>query len=185
MDTLPDYIDYGLHVLSIGLNPSTISVEKGFYFANPRNRFWKALNASGLIPEEIMPCIQSQEKIFRQYGIGFTDVVKKHSSMGKSLKAADYKKWAPTLKMKIEKYAPSVCWFHGKMAAQNYFKYAEHCNTTVEWGRLSFQIKHSVVFVTPNPSPANAVFTLHEITEWYEKLAEMLDSESPRVYSPT
>jgi len=180
MNTLPDYTDFRLRVLSIGLNPSTISVEKGYYFANPRNRFWKALNASGLVLGEMVPCRNSQEKIFKQYGIGFTDVVKRHSSTGNSLKAADYKAWAPVLKRKIEKYAPRVCWFHGKVALQNYLKYAEHSNMTVEWGRQSFQIKYSAVFVTPNPSPANAVFTLQEIIGWYQILAAMLQSEFPQ-----
>ena len=52
MDTLKDYLDYNLEILSIGLNPSTVSVERGYYFANPRNRFWRALNASGLVKEE-------------------------------------------------------------------------------------------------------------------------------------
>ena len=178
MNTLPDYIDHGLAILSIGLNPSTISVEKGFYFANPRNRFWRALNASGLIPEETVPGRKSQEKIFRQYGIGFTDVVKRHSPTGKALKASDYKKWAPGLREKIEKYKPGICWFHGKMAAQNFFKYTEHDNVAIAWGKQSFQVQHSAVFVTPNPSPANAVFSLQEITDWYKKLAVMVKSKS-------
>ena len=182
MDTLPDYIDYGLAVLSIGLNPSSISVKKGFYFANPRNRFWNALNASGLIPEDLQPGRESQEKIFRQCRIGFTDVVKRHSAMGKSLKSADYKKWAPELEKKIQRYAPDICWFHGKMAAKNYFKYTGHPDTSVAWGIQSFQIRHSVVFVTPNPSPANAAFSLREITGWYRELAVMVKTKSASEY---
>ena len=45
---LPDYVDSDLRVLSVGLNPSLISVREGFYFANPRNRFWRAFDESGL-----------------------------------------------------------------------------------------------------------------------------------------
>lgn len=170
MKTLPDYIAHDLLLLSIGLNPSTISVEKGFYFANPRNRFWKALNASGLIPEEVIPSKKAQVKIFKQYKIGFTDVVKRHSSMGKNLKAADYKEYAPKLKLKIEKYQPKVCWFHGKVAIQNYLKYADCKKTDIEWGKQHFQINNSIVFVTPNPSPANAAFSLDVITDCYKNL---------------
>ena len=173
MQTLPDYIDHGLHILSIGLNPSTISVEKSFYFANPRNRFWKALNASGLLPEEVVPSKQAQAKIFKQYRIGFTDVVKRHSSMGKDLKAADYKKYAPKLKTKIEKYQPKICWIHGKVAIQNYLKYAGNERINIKWGKQDFLIGRSIVFVTPNPSPANAAFSLAVITDWYKKLYNM------------
>ncbi len=177
MKTLPDYIDYGLYVLAIGLNPSTISVEKKYYFANPRNRFWKALNASALIPEELEPSEITQVKLFKQYKIGFTDVVKRHSSMGKDLKAADFKIYAPQLKLKIEKYQPKICWFHGKVAIQNYLKYAEDVKTDIEWGEQSFQISNSCVFVTPNPSPANAAFSLEVITEWYKKLYNVMKHE--------
>ncbi|MBT8121332.1 MAG: mismatch-specific DNA-glycosylase, partial [Gammaproteobacteria bacterium] len=50
METLPDYLRAGLEIVSIGLNPSLPSVRDGFYFANPRNRFWRAVAASRLAP---------------------------------------------------------------------------------------------------------------------------------------
>ena len=60
-DTLPDILTTDLSLLSIGLNPSLPSVAAGFYFANPRNRFWTALNASTLLSEPVSPgpgCMQ-------------------------------------------------------------------------------------------------------------------------------
>ena len=177
MKTLKDYLDFNLDILSIGLNPSTISVECGYYFANPRNRFWKALNASGLLLEEFEPSVQAQDKLFYEYKIGFTDVVKRHSSMGKDLRAEDYKKWAPVLKSEIEKYQPKICWFHGKVAMQNYLKYTDSNKYIVSWGRQEFKIKESMVFVTPNPSPANATFSLDVITGWYTELHSLVKEE--------
>ena len=170
MNTLPDYIDHGLTLLSIGLNPSTISVEHGFYFANPRNRFWQAFTSSGLVTAAMIPSKEAQEKIFREHKIGFTDVAKRHSSMGKDLKAADYKKYAPKLKTKIEKYRPKICWFHGKVAIQKYLKYADNREINIQWGKQPFLIGTSIVFVSPNPSPANAAYSLEIITDWYKKL---------------
>ncbi|QMU60592.1 MAG: mismatch-specific DNA-glycosylase [Gammaproteobacteria bacterium] len=178
MKTLKDYVDFDLDILSIGLNPSTISVKKGYYFANPRNRFWKALNASGLIPEELTPSQQAQEKLFLQYKIGFTDVVKRHSSMGKDLVAADYKKYAPKLEAGILQYQPKTCWFHGKVAMQNYLKYTGSKNKIIDWGLQDFKINASTIFVTPNPSPANAAFSLDVITDWYRKLSLLVGQES-------
>ncbi|MBT8112367.1 MAG: mismatch-specific DNA-glycosylase [Gammaproteobacteria bacterium] len=175
MKTLKDYLDFDLKILSIGLNPSTISVERGYYFANPRNRFWKALNASGLLQEEFIPSMQAQEKIFTDYKIGFTDVVKRHSSMGKDLRAVDYKKWAPILKAEIVKYQPKICWFHGKIAMQNYLKYTGSKNKNIDWGLQDFKINTSTIFVTPNPSPANAAFSLEMITDWYRKLNVLVE----------
>ena len=75
--TLPDHLAPGLDIVSIGLNPSVYSVERGFYFARPGNRFWPALNASGLIPEPLAPSPEAVERLFRQYRIGFTDLVKR------------------------------------------------------------------------------------------------------------
>ncbi|MCY3804039.1 MAG: mismatch-specific DNA-glycosylase [Gammaproteobacteria bacterium] len=174
MDTLPDYVDHGLKALSIGLNPSSISVEKGFYFANPRNRFWRALDASGLVPEKVVPGVPFQERLFQLHRIGFTDVVKRPSPSAKALRAADYREWAPELEKKILGYAPGICWFHGKMAAKNFFRYTGHTDVVLEWGMQSVIIRHSAVFVSPNPSPANAAFSLQDITGWYRELATIL-----------
>ena len=173
MKTLPDYIDYELDVLSIGLNPSTISVEKGYYFANPRNRFWKALNQSTLVGTSLEPSKQTQEKLFKKHKIGFTDVVKRHSSMGKDLRAVDFKKWAPKLMLKIEKFEPKICWFHGKVAISNYLKYTSNAQKEIQWGRQNYTIQNAIAFVTPNPSPANAAYSLEEIIRWYDKLSAL------------
>ena len=170
MKTLPDFVDYYLNILSIGLNPSTISVKKGFYFANPRNRFWRALNQSILINEKVMPSIQAHEIILGKHKIGFTDVVKRHTNMGKDLKPIDYKKSAPRLKAKIKKYRPKICWFHGKVAATNYMKYAENVSIKLNWGIQNFKLENSIVFISPNTSPANARYSLDEILFWFDEL---------------
>ncbi len=170
METLKDYFDFDLKILSIGLNPSTISVVSGYYFANPRNRFWKALNASDLILEELDPSKASQEALFQKYKIGFTDVAKRHSSMGKDMVAADYKIGAPALEAAIIKYQPKICWFHGKVAINKFLQYSSFSKDKVDWGLQSFKINKSCIFVTPNPSPANAAYSLDELIEWYQKL---------------
>ncbi len=73
-ESLPDYLADGLDIVSIGINPSRYSVERGFYFARPGNRFWPTLNASGLVPEKLDPGIAAIETLFNRYRIGFTDV---------------------------------------------------------------------------------------------------------------
>ena len=170
LKTLPDYLRPGLNIVSIGLNPSLPSVRDGFYFANPRNRFWRALNASGLVAEELEPGVAATELLFQHYGIGFTDVVKRPTAGGNELRAADYRTGAPLLKQKIERYLPTVAWFHGKQAYVNYLRYAEDCREQPEWGAQLFSIGKTRVFLTPNPSPANAVYSLAELCDWYRQL---------------
>jgi TDG/mug DNA glycosylase family protein len=168
---LPDFIDHGLRCLSIGLNPSILSAKCGFYFANPRNRFWSAFNQSEIVKETLPPGVASQYRLLDVYKMGFTDVVKRPSRMANELRADDYRQEAPLLREKIEQYAPEMLWFHGKMAANNYFKYAFASKPDVSWGLNDFSQYTSLkVFVTPNPSPANAKFSVSDLVAYYEKI---------------
>ena len=172
METLPDYLEPGLDVVFIGLNPSTISVKAGHYFANPRNRFWRAVNMSGLVNEELGP---EWDHTLPRHGIGLTDVAKRPTSQGSGLTAADYRQWAPVLKQKLERYEPLVACFHGMMAYRNYLWHAEEIRLKGgELGEQPHRIGNIRIFVTPNPSPANARYSVSEIAEWYRQLASIV-----------
>lgn len=177
MQTLPDYLTSNLAVISIGLNPSLPSVRDGFYFANPRNRFWKALNASELIKAELIPGVAAMDSLFNDYAIGFTDVVKRPTAGGSDLRAADFREWSPVLKEKLLRYKPRLIWFHGKQAWLNYLRYAEGIKTTCDWGAQSFQVGETPVFVTPNTSPANAVYSLDDLVGWFNALKQFQDNQ--------
>lgn len=170
MDTLADYLRPGLCLLSIGLNPSLRSVEAGFYFANPRNRFWPALLDSGLAPPGLEPGARAIDVLFAEHGIGFTDVVKRPSAGGAALRAADFKRFAPELRAKLAEHRPRVAWFHGKQAYNGYLRFGEERVPGGDWGEQP-PIAGCRVFVTPNPSPANAAYSLAVITDWYRQLA--------------
>jgi len=163
----------GLDVVSIGLNPSLPSVRAGFYFANPRNRFWRALNASGLLQAPVEPGIEAMRVVFERDRIGFSDVVKRPTAGGVDLRAVDYRTWAPVLKEKLTHFAPRIVWFQGKLACRHYLHHAEGIRAPLDWGLQPFPIGASRVFVTPNPSPANAAFSQDEITGWMSRLAAL------------
>ena len=95
LETLPDYLQPGLDIVLIGLNPSSISVREGHYFANPRNRFWTALNLSGLVPIQLSPSLDQQ---LMDHGIGLTDLIKRPTSQASGLNVSDYREGAPILK---------------------------------------------------------------------------------------
>jgi len=180
-DTLPDYLSEGLRVVSIGLNPSLNSVRDGFYFATPQNRFWRALNGSGLVGSEIEPGVAGDERLFDEFGIGFTDVVKRPTNSGSKLRAADYREWAPLLRERMLQFQPSIAWFHGKQAYSNYLRYAEEIKgENIEWGEQPLTIGASRIYVTPNPSPANAAFSLALLTAWYGRLGALLEQGTKR-----
>jgi TDG/mug DNA glycosylase family protein len=171
MNTLPDYLREGLSLISIGLNPSPVSVKAGFYFANPRNRFWKALNASRLVNSKLEPSEESMQILFNHYKIGFTDLVKRPTKMGSALRATDFKAGAPELKEKLLQYEPDIAWFHGIDTYKKYLKYAEDLEKDdVPIGVQRLDIGRSHVFVTPNPSPANARYSLDDLIKYYNDM---------------
>jgi TDG/mug DNA glycosylase family protein len=176
LNTLPDYLKPGLRLVSIGLNPSIPSLAAGVYFANPRNRFWRALNESGLAGAVGKPSADEVRRLFDELGIGFTDVVKRPTRGGSELRAADFRRDAPLLKRKLERFRPAVAWFHGKQAYRYYLQYAEGvANAKPDWGAQSRKTADCRVFVTPNPSPANAAYSLEDLVRWYRKLAAYAD----------
>ncbi len=168
--SLPDYIDHGLRLLSVGLNPSIPSVKLGFYFANPRNRFWKAFNQARVIGAEVTPTKNIHKQLLEQYGIGFTDVAKRASSMGHELRAADFKTDAPKLREKIERYKPELVWFNGKVAMNKFMYYSYGVKHDWQWGFNNIDDLISKVFISPNPSPANAAYSLDMLVSYYKKL---------------
>ena len=168
--TLNDYLRPGLDLVFVGLNPSSYSVEVGHYFANPRNRFWPALNRSGLVDQEMTP--QDDARLL-DFGIGFTDVAKRPTRQGSGLKAVDFRRWAPVLKAKLLQYNPRIACFHGVTGYAAYLKYADGITEKAKLGLQQRLIGAISVFVVPNPSPANAQFSLEDLVCWYNRLQEL------------
>ena len=175
MNTLPDYLQENLDIVLVGLNPSLYSVEVGHYFATPRNRFWRAINRSGLLAE---PLDSATDYKLPEQGIGLTDVVKRPTRGASDLRAADYREWAPVLKAKMERYQPRIVCFHGAVAYRNYLRHGEDVRqSTVELGLQAHRIGQSKVFVVPNPSPANAAYSLDALVCWYRRLGELIQQD--------
>ena len=169
MKTLPDYLLPDLGIVLGGLNPSISSAQTGHYFANPRNRFWPAFNAAKMTPE---PITAKTDYRVLEFDIGMTDIVKRPTPGVANLKAEDFRIGVADLKDRLLLYAPSIVCFHGIMAATQYAKIAEKQHSQIVLGPQPWFIGTSEVFVVPNPSPANASFSLDEIISWYLKLKE-------------
>lgn len=171
MKTLPDYLRSGLDIILIGLNPSPISVNAGYYYANPRNRFWPALNGSRLISGTVVPSVEAIEQLFASQGLGFTDIVKRPTPMGNELRAADFRKGSADLKQKLLTYQPRIAWFNGIITFSNYLRHAEQDDRPVRCGVQKLRLGRTRFFVTPNPSPANASYSLDDLIRHYNALA--------------
>jgi TDG/mug DNA glycosylase family protein len=167
METLPDYLNTGLDLVFVGLNPGLQSARARHYFASPRNRFWRAANQAGIFDPPL--CADEDYRALEQ-GIGFTDVVKRASGGASDLRAVDFRRWAPVLEEKLERYRPRIVCFHGLVAYRNFLKYGQGVTTRPELGQQHRAIGVSKVFLAPNPSPANAAFSLDDLAAWYTRL---------------
>jgi len=177
--TLPDYLAPGLDIVSIGINPSLYSVERGFYFARPGNRFWPALNASGLLPTPIEPSLEGIERLFREQRIGFTDLVKRATARAAELSDADYRQGAKVLKRKLTRLAPAIAWFHGTSGYRLFLAHTDAPRAMVAIGLQPERVGRTQVFVTPNPSGANPNANPKLLIPLYRELAALRDRLRP------
>lgn len=178
--TLPDYLGPGLDLVFVGINPGAYSASVGKYFATPQNRFWGALNRSGLVRgrglggrDDLVP--GDEAWLFEHRAIGFTDVVKRASNSASSLRAADFRAWAPLTREKLLEASPLVVCFNGITGYKWFLQYAEgRKRDDVALGEQPERLGDSRVFVAPNPSPANATYSLDDIAGWYRLLGDLI-----------
>jgi double-stranded uracil-DNA glycosylase len=172
MKTLPDFLDKHLCILSVGLNPSPASVRAGYYFAGRGNRFWPALNRSGMAGRVLDPGPAACRHLLEVCRIGHTDVVKRPSCGAGDLRAADYRRWIPRLIELIDIHQPAVLWFHGKIAYRHYLRWRGETVNDLGWGWQPQPQQSAQVYLSPNPSAANAVFRLEDLVAAYRELMQ-------------
>ena len=180
MTTLPDSVRAGLRAIAVGINPSLPSVRAGFCFANPRNRFWPALNASRLVDAPLEPGAGAVAVLVERYGIGFTDIVKRPTAGSAELRTGEFREGAVRLEAMVLELEPGVVWFQGAQAWRAFARHAGRSIAgTVDWGPQRGTIGGARIFVTPNPSPANAAYGLPALVLWFDALADFLPPTGP------
>lgn len=178
--TLPDLLAPGMHLVFVGINPSLYAVRVGHYFARPTNRFWPAFSASVLsvqVREElgVERLGAEMDRELPRYGIGFTDVVKIPSNTAAQIPPGAYREWTPRLVARLERMSPRLACFHGVTGYRPFLRYGLGIERKdVSLGAQPEVLGRTNLYVVPNPSPANAHFTMAEQTEWYDRVAEYL-----------
>ncbi|GAA5533285.1 mismatch-specific DNA-glycosylase [Deinococcus aluminii] len=135
----------GLTLVLVGTAPSRISARARAYYANPHNKFWWVLAETGLTPRQLAP---REYPTLPQYGIGLTDVAKRHSGVDAALPG---EAWAPhELREKIRRYRPAIVAFTSKRGASE--------TLGVPTGRLPYgpqaeRLEGAEVWVLPSTSP--------------------------------
>ncbi len=178
--TLPDYLAPGLDLVLVGINPAVYAVQQGHYFARRTNRFWPAFSRSrlsarvraGLGRDALGP---EDDAHLPEFGIGLTDVVKRPTPNAAGLNEEDYREWSPRLVERLQRYAPRVACFHGLTAWRPFARLGlGQEGKKWELGAQPVSLGEIRLFVTPNPSPANAHFRPEDYVAWYDRLSDFV-----------
>ncbi len=172
--TVADHIGPGLDIVSIGINPSLYTVQHGFHYARPSNRFWPTFNAARIVPVELTPGKEAVELLLRVHRIGFTNIAERATARADELIEDDYLRGAKSLKNKLLKHRPLIAWFQGTSAFLKYLEHAEGVKRKVQPGLQPETIGDTRVFVSPNPSGANPAANPKLLLPWYLELKRLL-----------
>jgi len=173
--TLPDLLRPGLDIVFVGINPSLYSVAAGHYFARRTNRFWPAFSRSVL--SEAARAALGVERLLPEHdgdllahGFGFTDAVKRASARAEEVPKDEFAKAAPVLVRKLARFRPRIACFHGVTSYRPLARALDPAAGKELLGLQAATIGETRLFVVPNPSPANAHFTLADQIAWYDRL---------------
>lgn len=149
----PPFIDEKSEILILGSFPSVPSRMNGFYYGNPRNRFWSTL--ADIYGERVPQTIEEKKALLTKHHIALWDVVEKASFDGSSdskLEKSLYE-FADIGKL-LENY-PNIkkIFCNGKLAHKLFNRQYENSNLTAEY--------------LPSTSPANTSF---DIEKWRENI---------------
>ncbi len=162
MAKLDDVLRSGLDLVICGTAASSVSAERGQYYAGPGNRFWTNLRDVGLTQRLLEP---SEFRCLLDHGIGLTDVVKDQAGMDWAI---DFAGWGALLRTRLEPYSPSYLCFNGKRAASEALG-----ATRIRYGLQTASFGGTRLFVAPSTSAAARRWWDPGI---WEELAELVRS---------
>jgi TDG/mug DNA glycosylase family protein len=138
---LPDVLQAGLALVFCGTAAGRRSAAERAYYAHPGNLFWRALFEANLTPRQLAP---AEFPHLTDYGIGLTDLAKRHAGNDDELPRDAFD--VPALVEKIEHHQPRLLAFTSKNAARAALSHA------VGYGLQSETIGSTQLFVLPSPS---------------------------------
>ncbi|MCW2723579.1 MAG: mismatch-specific uracil-DNA glycosylase [Frankiales bacterium] len=159
---VPDLVGPGLRVLLCGINPSLWSGAVGLHFANPGNRLWPTLSASGWTSRRLDPAETGE---LLAAGIGITNLVGRATARADELTAAELRAGLPQVCALTGHWQPRWVAFLGMTA---YRTATGHRGAVV--GPQDRTVGGVPVWLLPNPSGLNAPWQLPRLAAAYGAL---------------
>ena len=164
---LKDILAEDLAIVFCGTAKGKASMQKGFYYAGPGNKFYPILYKTGLTPVKLAPsdCYE-----INQYGIGLTDLVQHTFGNDDALTSADFD--VELFLQKMEQYRPKFIAFNGKKSASYALGY--HGKTDqLHYGLQEITIAKAMVYILPSTSGSASRFW--DDDAWFN-LKELVDN---------
>jgi double-stranded uracil-DNA glycosylase len=179
--TIPDVLPAPgepLDVLFCGINPSLYSAATGWHFARPGNRFWPALHLSGFTPRRLAP---REQHLLPGYGLGITNLVARATAQAAELDAAELQAGGERLLALIQRSRPRVLAIAGVTAYRTAFGHPRAVIGPQPQPSAAPQPQSPaaphpsapaapLVWVLPNPSGLNALWTTSKLIEAFRDL---------------
>lgn len=160
--TVEDLIRPGLDILFVGINPGLYTAAIGHHFGRPGNRFWPALNASGLLRSPLTP--YGSEHLLDS-NIGITNIVRRATAAADELEKEELVAGARVLTRKILRYKPRQAAFLGLGLYRDAFE-----RPRAQVGLQEERIGETLLWVFPNPSGLNAHFQVRDYARLFRRL---------------
>ena len=170
-----DYLQPGLKLVIVGINPGLRSGATGRHYAWPGNHFWPVLYDSGLIPERLT---FAEDHRVLEYGIGLTNLVDRTSRSASDLTAAEMRAGAASLRQKLLACRPLVVCFNGKGI---YEAFAGRKNLRL--GLQDETLGGSRLFVVPSSSARTAAYQRPAKLAYFQELKALVDKVSAEATS--
>ncbi|CAO3654261.1 unnamed protein product [Cunninghamella echinulata] len=180
---LPDYLDYDLKVLFVGINPGITSALRGHHFAGPTNHFWGCLSESGLVDR---PLTYKDDSILTtQYKLGMTNLSHRTTRQQSDLTMDEQKQNIPLLTEKIATYRPKIACFIGKGIYEIYAKKKitslglQPTNDAIPWKLDNDNRKsgHTLIFVMPSTSGRVSAYHKSDKLKFFKQLCSVVNQQ--------
>ena len=163
--TLKDVIRPGLDVLFVGINPGLYTAAIGHHFGRPGNRFWPALNASGLLRAPLTPY---ESRRLLESNVGITNIVDRATAAAAELTREELRRGARRIYKRILRYKPRQAAFLGLGLYRDAFD-----RPKARVGLQPEKIGRTLLWVFPNPSGLNAHFQVPDYTRLFRLLVSL------------
>jgi len=168
---VPDLLGADVRLLFVGINPGLWTAATQTHFAHPANRFYPALQLSGILAHPISPSAgmtDADRDHLRSRGIGITNLVRRATARADELTDEELRSGGQRLAELVGRVRPRVVAVLGITAYRTAFA----ARRAVP-GRQPEPFAGAELWVVPNPSGLNAHETVASLAVAYAEPARV------------